>query len=826
MILRSITMDRVLRFSSARLDVAALPRGIVALTGPNGAGKSTLLRAWRSVLDPEARRTLCAQAGTERRAAARVEFAAPGLGDVSVTWSLDGVRGSAEVSVLDSAGRPVLESTSVRAYDAWARLHLPAPELFLAALFAAQGEAGFLDATPAARKAVVLRALGIDRLEAVAAEARRRADEVRDGSVERRARAAAERAHEPIELLAAAVTSADAAIVAAERDHGAAAAKLEHLRASHDAAVLAYRDGAAAKERAQAARREREAAEAADGELARRHVAAQANLTALGDVDGAVANIGILRDEHEARRAAETQARESLASAEAASSSAARALLAAEDAAAGLEAQSGGIEAVRERLAQATVAAELLDGLRAALSAAAAARDEAHRAVADARADLDALTSRTIGGATERVEGLRSALGGVAAAPNLAAATGLAADGLAADDQRALGAVEHPVVVARKRAQIQELEHSETELARAWNIVSEALGEAERQSAGLPDLRAMEAAAASAGERLVVARQRVESVTAEAKQAREHVALRRTYLAECTEAARAARARMIELEAVAARAALASSLRVDLAALAARLEQSGARLTAAICAEALAPMPADTPPPPPDIAAAQARAAAAEAHVGAQRQVLARAEAALESAQAAEARAEAIDTEIRAQDALLADLSAAADAVGQKGLVALLVDAAGPELSTLATTLLRESYGPRWSVTIETTRPSADGKREIEDCVVSVLDSIDGGRRDGREWSGGQRVILGEAVSLALATIAIRRLGMPGCTLVRDESGAALDAENAPRYVSMLRRAAELAGAARVILVTHDPSVPSLCDARVRVEAGTIRVEE
>ena len=83
--------------------------------------------------------------------------------------------------------------------------------------------------------------------------------------------------------------------------------------------------------------------------------------------------------------------------------------------------------------------------------------------------------------------------------------------------------------------------------------------------------------------------------------------------------------------------------------------------------------------------------------------------------------------------------------------------------------------------------------------------------------SGGEKTILGEAISLALSTLACRRSGVDRPTLVRDESGAALDADKAVAYVAMLRRAAEMIGADRVLLVSHAPKVQALCDARVEV---------
>jgi ABC-type lipoprotein export system ATPase subunit len=72
--------------------------------------------------------------------------------------------------------------------------------------------------------------------------------------------------------------------------------------------------------------------------------------------------------------------------------------------------------------------------------------------------------------------------------------------------------------------------------------------------------------------------------------------------------------------------------------------------------------------------------------------------------------------------------------------------------------------------------------------------------------------------------LACRRAGVKGPTLIRDESGAALDPQNARNYVAMLRRAAELVGASHVLFVSHSPEVQELADARIVVQDGEVTV--
>ena len=170
------------------------------------------------------------------------------------------------------------------------------------------------------------------------------------------------------------------------------------------------------------------------------------------------------------------------------------------------------------------------------------------------------------------------------------------------------------------------------------------------------------------------------------------------------------------------------------------------------------------------------------------------------------------------------------DEFGWEGVQALMLDAAGPEITTITNELMHRAFGPRFTVRFDTVKRSADGKRDLEAFDISVLDSAppSGLPREGpaESFSGGERVILSEAIGLAISTIACRRTGTDGATLIRDESGAALDEASARAYVAMLRYGAEMIGADKILLVSHSSPVWDLCDARIVVEAGRVRVQQ
>jgi DNA repair exonuclease SbcCD ATPase subunit len=155
------------------IDFDALPGDIIALVGKNGAGKSTLLNSIAACITPA--RKFPRGDTMASRATARDSFA-----EVSVVngkshvirHEIDCVTGGTESLVLDESGRPRLPTTSVAAWDKWAKDELLPPSVLYASIFAAQGRKGILDMDEGERKAILLRVLGIEHLEGLAKEAR------------------------------------------------------------------------------------------------------------------------------------------------------------------------------------------------------------------------------------------------------------------------------------------------------------------------------------------------------------------------------------------------------------------------------------------------------------------------------------------------------------------------------------------------------------------------------------------------------------------------------------------------------------------------------
>ena len=164
-----------------------------------------------------------------------------------------------------------------------------------------------------------------------------------------------------------------------------------------------------------------------------------------------------------------------------------------------------------------------------------------------------------------------------------------------------------------------------------------------------------------------------------------------------------------------------------------------------------------------------------------------------------------------------------AKALGRDGIQRLEIDAAGPTVSSLATELLEVGYGSRFAVSFVTQVATADRKDLKERFSVEVSDQEHGGEaRDIGDLSGGERVIVEEAIRAALAIYVNMRSRIRLKTLWRDECSGALSPENVPRYAAMLRKMLELSGADQCLFVCHQPDLADLADAIVEVRDGQV----
>jgi len=793
------------------VDLSAIEGRLVAVTGDNGAGKSTFVELLGSILHRvTATRGSLAELATERNAF--VEATVVNGATYTIRHLVDAVSGKGESSVTDGAGAAVLTSAKLREFDAWGATHLPSPEVFYSSVFAAQGSGGFLELKAGDRKAVLLRVLGIEHLEKQAELARERARAAKAELQALAARIADERSNGPtVEAAERGLAEATAAAEATDRELAVAQAALDEaeteaakLLPEVEAAMNNVKRLALLKAQLGLERSRFLEFEARVGNNAK-------VLEEAAAIRAAVARSPALGTEIDALRDEERKTGSDL-------SSVSYKLNA-------WRARLDSLHAQRKRAIVAGAKAAELLAMKPAVDAAQATSQTLRAAIASleeeetgVRKRIDWLHSEQTGATSARVGHLRSSLERIAnGVGDNGDASDVACDAVARDDELVARATSVPEELADLRKALPNI-------GGALRLNRERLRDQEAIAARAEELSRAELALAQETEESDRLGRELEDLGRE----RSSLETRQRELEGEKNVVSAALLDLLDerttLAPLLAKAAPLASAQARLAELTPQRDAAWKRVEAlseevAVLMDAIGAPVAD----PSDLVAVHRRRrdAASVTARNAHSAVAVR-EAHLASARLSEKRLATLMGQQRAMEADLADWTLLADSLGRDGIQALEIDAAGPELTELINDLLRTCVGSRWTVSIETTRASSDGKRMIEGCEVRVIDTERGRDANAETLSGGERVLVGEAISLALSMLACRRTGVEGCTLIRDESGAALDPTNARAYMAMLRRAADILGASHVLFVSHSPEVVDLADAKLLVSNGTV----
>lgn len=859
------------------LDLSELPPGLVAVRGGNGEGKTTLLdmlgpaplyrtmssrpgglKDWASRADAEIDLEL-AYMGHHYRLKIEIDpTARGGQGKEEAFLFVDGVP---KTSKLVEEYDEMIEGP--RGPDKVRRGGIFPPEaVFKAAAFAAQNRSGnFFGMTVPQRKALFARLLALDDLERLASRAadQRKILDAASGRHEAEAaRLVADRA-QAAELerqradLESGAAQAAGVLAEAEARATAAAAQLAEDRARLEQ-LSAVRARALQERRhhEDVQQREHHAAMAAEARVAEREIIARGEARARAEAAEEAAAAQGLAVAAEALRSAEAalaaraeaanQAHEALQAARSDWSRARGRVQDAERATAGLaalEQRAAALDRARAearelREAAARLRAELAPRQRGTTNQAAAmelAQREAAAALAAAE-DRAALAERVPCGGRVILDATEARANRMPRPINCGDCV-LLADATAAREQipalraaleaarRERALAEEAVAAVRERAEelarLEERERAAAARVDELHGADAALARAREQAAAGADAQAVADEAAARGRALGE-----RAAAADEARAAALSALQATRAAGSAAEARAAASRGASGRLRAVEAALAElPLHREAAAAARASSRAATQLAAAV----------EVPPEPAEAQAAQreaeglARAAqhdqarAREAD-GAARAALDRLGGRLAQLGDLEARQRHLDARRERAARRRAACVLLEQGLGRDGVQALKIDAAGPEVSELCSSLLEAVFGPRFTINLRTIQEGGKGRVQREVFDVSVLDALRGGARGHEGLSGGEQVLVHEALMLSLAVFNARRQGRVFETLWRDECDGALSEEMAALYPTMLRRALDLGGFRNVIFITHRPAVWLQADAEVLVEGG------
>jgi exonuclease SbcC len=196
-----------------------------------------------------------------------------------------------------------------------------------------------------------------------------------------------------------------------------------------------------------------------------------------------------------------------------------------------------------------------------------------------------------------------------------------------------------------------------------------------------------------------------------------------------------------------------------------------------------------------------------------------------EQMEAARTRLAQVEAELGAVRTEQEDYNYLARVFGPDEIQLCEIQAAGPQVSVLVNALLEGCFDNKFEIRFRTQRPKADGKGMVDDFDVEVRNKNLDRTCLVDELSGGQFVLVNEAVNLGIAIYNMRQgEGIRYETLFRDETVGALDAVNGKEYVRMLRRAMDLGGFHQVIFICHTPLVWELADRILSVGDGRVVV--
>ena len=815
---------------------------LVAIVGANGSGKSTFLELVPAAIT----RSLPTRGPATGLATAKdswfevqIETTEPLL----IRHAMDGIvkTPKSESYVENAEGLPQLSSSKVREFDAWARLNLPDPSVYLSSAFSVQGSGGFLDMDPSDRKAVLLRVLELEQYEALAEQARKNASAARAdlrAVVERKAELMAgtlgdveqekgflAQFRRDAENQATALRSARETLAAAERANAAQSLAFEAAKdAAHgyqvaqtraETAKSSHGRAAAALTRAQGLAADLPMVREAWAQLTKtKRCLEDAKLQRVqltGRLEQLADQVGTCRrrmdDQNNLGRKAEARA----------------------DAAA-IRTRDGG-----EAKAKVEALADLPERIEAAERAqfdADTERGKVNDAWKEAEGAVKALRGQQLLGAGDRIHDLRTGLELVELGVNLDDALGAATRTLHADDEVVKTAQELPAKVEAAdvlcREAFAKLEAASSERSKA----GEALTKLRAEKGRLEDLQRLadthDQAKADADTAIGEARAaqlRIEELTGDLGQLTREQQTNVESLAGGDQGIAQLEAEAQQVVDEAARLSEVDAAAQSLPELFERTDEALSQAEAAEAEFLALDAPGDASKPP-DLDFERGTVERLERQDAEGRAIVTRREQMVERLEQRDARAAELSADEQRVARGLEDWTKLSRDLGRDGLQALEIDAAGPELASIANGLLHECFGTRFTIDLQTTRTAGKGgkTKEVEAFIINVVDTVRGRDGPASNLSGGEQVVVGEAISLALSVMACRKSGMVAPTLVRDESGAALDPENARAYITMLRRAADLVGADRVLLVSHSPEVVGLCDSRIDITNGAARV--
>jgi exonuclease SbcC len=151
-------------------------------------------------------------------------------------------------------------------------------------------------------------------------------------------------------------------------------------------------------------------------------------------------------------------------------------------------------------------------------------------------------------------------------------------------------------------------------------------------------------------------------------------------------------------------------------------------------------------------------------------------------------------------------------AFGKKGVPAMIIEAAIPEIEDEANALLTKITSGRMHLRFDTQRETVKGDT-VETLEIKIADEL--GTRPYENYSGGEQFRVNFAIRIALSKLLARRAGAQLQTLVVDEGFGALDSTGRDKLVEAINAVQD--DFQRILVVTHLDELKDAFPARIEV---------
>jgi exonuclease SbcC len=160
---------------------------------------------------------------------------------------------------------------------------------------------------------------------------------------------------------------------------------------------------------------------------------------------------------------------------------------------------------------------------------------------------------------------------------------------------------------------------------------------------------------------------------------------------------------------------------------------------------------------------------------------------------------------------------------GKKGIQAMLIETALPEIEAEANRLLSRMTDGRMNLTFETQQTTKKG--DISETLdIKIADEL--GTRDYEMFSGGEAFRIDFSVRIALSRLLARRAGAPLPTLIIDEGFGTQDADGIEKLKEAINSVQD--DFQKILVITHidelKDAFPTRIDVVKKAEGSTIEV--